>query len=194
MMRPLLPTLTTFALLAAAAAPAAGNPAERSPWVGLAEGRIGDVTWSVQVARPSGDSTEGRRVPGRPCLRVGTKLELNDYDYQRSKYQGCTDASTHLAATQPPLIVSGAQASSGMRVKLTAVGIVVAPAARLVQVTLDDGSQATIPLKQLSSEQEQRARLGSIRYAAFAVRGTWSVQRLVTQSRSGRTLWDSAAE
>ncbi len=192
MMRRLLSTIILSALLAVAAVPAAGSPSKPTPWVRLAQGRMGDVLWSVKLARPAAGVGSG--PTRRPCLRVGTKWELNRYDYQRSNYQGCADPSTRLSATAAPLVVSGAQASSRMRVKLTAVGMVVASAARKVRVTFDDGSQMTIPLQELSSEQKEKAGRLPIRYAAFAVRGTWSVQRLETQSGSGRTLWESEGQ
>jgi hypothetical protein len=182
-----------FAALVLGADPAAAGPG-RTPWVGLGKGRMGDVLWSVKLARPSVDSRPAAQTARRPCLRVGTKWELNRYDYQRSNYQGCADPSTRLSATGAPLLVSGAQASRRMRVKLTAVGMVVGAAARRVLVTLEDGTQMTIPLKKLSPEQQQMAGHLSIRYAAFAVSGSWAVRRLVTQSRSGTTLWDSESE
>ena len=65
-------------------------------------------------------------------------------------------------------------------------------AVRRILVTYDDGRQATIKLRQPSPNLAHEARLVHYRYAAFAVPGTWSVERLVTQSASGRTLWDSA--
>jgi hypothetical protein len=148
---------------------------------------MGDVQWSVKVARPAGSS-----AARRPCLQVGTKRERSRFEYERSQYQGCVDRSTHLAATQSPLIVTGAQATAGMKVSLTAVGMVASPAARRVQVTYEDGRQATIRLQDPSSAQRQEAGLAHFRYAAFAIPGTWSVQRVVTESASGRTLWDSA--
>ena len=80
-----------------------------------------------------------------------------------------------------------------MQVRLTAVGMVASAAVRRIQVTYDDGRQATIPLHQPSPNLAHEARLAHFRYAAFAVPGTWSVERLVTLSASGRTLWDSAA-
>ncbi len=73
-------------------------------WVGLAVGRMGNVQWSVKVARPAGSAQ-------RPCLLVGTKRERGRFDYERSKYQGCVERSDRLAATEAPLIVTGAQAS-----------------------------------------------------------------------------------
>ena len=106
-----------FASLAFAAAPAVAQAPDSETWVGLAGGRMGDVLWSVKVARPPGSAE-------RPCLQVGTKRERGRFDYERSKYQGCVERSSRLAATESPLIVTGAQASAGMQVSLTAVGMV----------------------------------------------------------------------
>ena len=184
--RRILCALGAFASLAFAATPAVAQAPDSETWVGLAGGRMGDVLWSVKVARPPGSAE-------RPCLQVGTKRERGRFDYERSKYQGCVQSSSRLAATESPLIVTGAQASAGMQVSLTAVGMVSSPAARRIQVTYDDGRQATIPLNQPSPNLAHEARLAHFRYAAFAVPGTWSVERLVTLSASGRTLWDSAA-
>jgi hypothetical protein len=154
---------------------------------------MGDVQWSVKVARSPGTADAGNSAAKRPCLQVGTKFERSRFDYQRSRYQGCVDRTSRLAATEAPLIVTGAQASAGLRVKLTAVGMLASPAARRVEITYEDGHQVTIQLREPSPSQEQRAGLVRFRYAAFAIPGTWSVQRVVTESASGRTLWDSTA-
>jgi hypothetical protein len=154
---------------------------------------MGDVQWSVKVARAAGTAGAGPSTARRPCLQVGTKRERGRFDYDRSRYQGCVDRSSRLAATEPPLIVTGAQASVGLRVRLTAVGVLAPPAARTVEVTYEDGRHATIHLQKPSPSQEQRAGLTRFRYAAFAIPGNWSVQQVVTESASGRTLWDSAS-
>jgi hypothetical protein len=70
--------------------------------------------------------------------------------------------------------------------------MVASPAARRVDLTYGDGRQVTIPLKAPSPTKEQRAGLAHFRYAAFAIPGTWSVARLVTESASGRTLWEES--
>jgi len=183
-----LVSLAAITSLCLAAAPAVAQGPDSDPWVGLAGGSMGNVKWSVKVARPSG--TEAAR---RPCLQVGTKRERSRFDYERSQYQGCVARSTHLAATESPLIVTGAQAAADMQVRLTAVGIVASPTARRVEVTYEDGRQMTIRLQEPSPSQQKRAGLAHFRYAAFAIPGTWSVQRVVTESASGRTLWDSTA-
>jgi hypothetical protein len=191
-LRPFASILAVLAFLAMTALPASGEAPGDTPWVGLGAGRMGDVLWAVKVAPPSGSQARaGQPHAHRPCLLVGTKWELGRYDYRRSNYQRCFAASARLSPTEAPLIVSGAQASGGMQVKLTAVGMVFAPAARRVQVTLDDGSETTIPLRRLSPSEERKAGVGRFRYAAFAVRGSWSVARIVARSASGRALWDS---
>lgn len=182
--RQIVVTLATLVSLGLAATPAVAQAPDSGPWVGLAAGRVGEVRWSVKVARPP-DSAQ------RPCLLVGTKRERGRFDYEGSKYQGCVERHSRLSATESPLVVTGAQASAGLKVSLTAVGMVASPAARRIRVTYDDGREATIPLEEPSPNLEHEAGLVHFRYAAFAVPGTWSVQRLVTESASGRTLWDS---
>lgn len=175
------------------AAPAAAHASDSGLWVGLAGGRMGDVQWSVKVARSAGTAGAGQSGAARPCLQVGTKRERSRWDYERSRYQGCVDRSSRLAATEAPLIVTGAQATAGLRVRLTAVGILASPGARRVVVTYEDGREATIRLEMPGPSLERRAGLTRFRYAAFAIPGTWSVQRMITESASGRTLWDSTA-
>ena len=179
--------------LALTVGPAAAQASDLGLWVDLAGGRMGGVQWSVKVARFVASADAGKSVSARPCLQVGTKRERSRWDYDGSRYQGCVDRSSRLAATEAPLIVTGAQATAGLRVSLTAVGILASPAARRVVVTYEDGRQATIHLQRPSPSMQRRAGLARFRYAAFAVPGTWSVQRVVTESASGRTLWDSVA-
>ncbi len=167
---------------------------DSGPWVGLGAGRIGDVRWSVNVARPGGTAGAGSRGSRRPCLMVRTKRERSRFEYEGSRYQGCADRSTDLAPSEAPLVITGAQASAGLQVRLTAVGMVAAPAARRIELTFEDGRQATIHLLKPSPSQEQRAHLRRFRYAAFAVHGAWAVAHLRTESASGRTLWESDAE
>jgi len=180
--------------LALTAAPAAAQASDPGLWVDLAGGRMGGVQWSVKVARSAGTAGAGQSAARHPCLQVGTKHERSRWDYDGSRYQGCVDRSSRLGAAEAPLIVTGAQATAGLRVSLTAVGILASPAARRVVVTYEDGRQAMIPLQKPSPSLERRAGLTRFRYAAFAIPGTWSVQRVITESASGRMLWESDSE
>jgi hypothetical protein len=77
---------------------------------------------------------------------------------------------------------------------MSAVGMIFAPAARRVRVTLAGGKTETIPLRDFDPAQGGAAGLGPFRYAAFAIHGTWCAERLVSLSGSGRTLWDSGID
>ncbi len=148
---------------------------------------MGDVHWSVKVARPPGSAE-------RPCLQVGTKRERGRFDYERSKYQGCVERSSRLAATESPLIVTGAQASAGMQVSLTAVG--------MVSVARRPPDPGDLRRREPGDDPAEisRARTWHMK-PAWPTSGTprspfpapGRCERLVTQSASGRTLWDSTA-
>src|SRR5215475_1891756 len=65
----LLLIISTVASLCFTAAPAAAQAADPGPWVGLAGGRMGNVQWSVKIARPAGSAGAGREGAQRPCLQ-----------------------------------------------------------------------------------------------------------------------------
>lgn len=185
-------TPAVLALLALAVAPAAA--AKPSPWIGLAGGRVGDVVWSVKAKRSAGREGAGRRGTRRPCLLVGTKWQIGPFDYRRSKFRRCAPGSRRLSPAGPPLIASGVQPGAGAAPRLTAVGMIFAPAARRVRATLSDGSGETIRLEVPTPLQARRAGLGRFRYAAFAVRGAWEAERLVSFNAKGGRLWDSGTD
>jgi hypothetical protein len=72
--------------------------------------------------------------------------------------------------------------------------MIFSPAVRSVNVTYSSGGSARIPLHQLSPGQARDANLHPFRYTAFAVRGLWCAERLVSLDASGRPLWDSGAD
>ncbi|HEX6229190.1 MAG TPA: hypothetical protein VFZ41_06970 [Solirubrobacterales bacterium] len=174
--------LTAAALIGLTFASGKAPAAHASGWIALDGGRLGAYQWSVKAK----SSTS-------PCLLVGIKKQLGPFSFQRGRYRNCAGSSGRLAATEPPLIVRGA-AGTGLRPRLTAVGLMVSPAVRRVRILLSDGSRTTLPLERLSSKQARRSRAGSFRYAAFSVRGQWCPERLVAQSATGRTLWEGGAD
>src|ERR1700710_2454231 len=127
--------LVLFALIASTADAGAAKP---SPWVGLGNGKSGDYLWAVKAKRPDGPAGAGPAGAGRPCLVVGTTWQVSPFSYHRSKNKQCVDASGSLDPRQAPLVASGAQPTNGSRAELTAVGMIFAPAARRVRVTLCD--------------------------------------------------------
>ncbi len=161
------------------------------PWTGLEKGRVGDYLWEVKTKRKDGSGQAGAQ---QPCLMVGTTWELGPFNYRRSRYRACAGAEGHLTAADPPLIATGMQPSSGESVDMTAVGMIFAPAARQVRITLSDGGQETIQLHRFSHRQARKARLTRFEYAAFATRGVWCAERIVSLSGTGTTLWDSGTD
>lgn len=183
--------LIVLALIASAAVAAVP---ESSPWVGLGGGKSGDYLWAVKAKRPDGPAGAGPSGARRPCLVVGTLWQVSRFSYHRNKNKQCVDPDASLAPREAPLVASGAQPSNGGRTELTAVGMIFAPTARRVLVTLCGGKQETIRLHELAASQASSAELGRFSYAAFAVHGEWCAERLVSEGASGRVLWDSATE
>jgi hypothetical protein len=184
--------LALIALAAAAVAPASAGETTRG-WLDLAGGHLGEYRWTVETKRPDGAVGAGRRGTRRPCLLVGTVWRTGPYSYRRSRSRRCTGRDG-LSASQPPLVASGTQPSSGGPAKLTAVGMIFAPQARRLRVVLADGSKRTIHLERLSRRQAHSAGLAPFRYAAFATRGEWCAERLVAENAAGRVLWDSGVD
>jgi hypothetical protein len=182
--------LLAAALLAAAVATQASAASRAGGWVGLASGQVGDYVWSVKTKPSEGGPSAGRDGAERPCIYVGTTWEIGPYSYRRSKYRQCAGPG-RLGPSEPPLIASGAQPSTGANVDMTAVGMIFPSVARRVRVTLAGGQAKTIPLHQLSPGQARKAGLRRFRYAAFAVHGIWCAERLVSLDAQGRALWDS---
>ena len=137
----------------------------------------------------------GQAGAQRPCLLVGTTWELGPFNYRRSRYRACTGPAGRLTAAEAPLIATGVQPSSGTTVDMTAVGMIFAPAVRRVQVTLSDGSSQTVHLQKLKPRPGAGApSLDRFEYAAFAFRGLWCAERMVSESASGKVLWDSGTD
>jgi hypothetical protein len=184
--------LAAFVVLALSGARSAPALTPSGAWVGLDNGRVGDYLWEVKAMRRQGSS--GNAGAQRPCLMVGTTWELSPFNYRRSRFRACTGPAGRLVAGEAPLIATGVQPSSGSKVDMTAVGMIFAPAVRRVQVTLSDGRLQTIDLRKLSAGQARNAKLNRFEYTAFAFRGLWCAERMVSESATGKTLWDSGTD
>jgi hypothetical protein len=77
---------------------------------------------------------------------------------------------------------------------MSAVGMIFAPGVRRVRVIFGGGRQETIALSKLDSAEAAASGVAHLRYAAFAIHGTWCAERLVSESASGKTLWDSGTD
>ncbi len=187
-------TLAAVALAALSLAPQVAAAPDGNQWVGLDSGRVGDFLWSVKAKRPDGPAGHGPQGAKHPCLLVGTTLELGPLTHLRSKYRMCLGAADQLNPADPPLVASGVQRVDSSSVEATAVGMIFAPAVSRVRVTYASGGTATLPLHKLSPVQARDASLNRFRYTAFAVRGLWCAERLVSLDAAGRPLWDSGAD
>jgi hypothetical protein len=174
------------------AAPAGAGVFGQSGWIGLAGGHLGEFEWAVQVKRPDGPAGAGPQGALRPCMLVRTKWDSSPTSFSRSQYRACAGRRGHLSATEPPLFRTGGLEATGHDgAGITAVGMVAAPAVHSAKVELGNGSWRTVSLNRLSRSKAQSAKLGRLSYAAFAVRGVWCSERIVTLDATGRTLWDS---
>lgn len=181
--------LAAMLVLACSAGASAKSTPTREP-IGLGGGRLGDYLWNVEAARQDGN---GPGAAQRPCLMVGTKWQVGPLSFRRSRSRECAGAA-ELTAAGPPLTAAGAQPSTGGTPRLTAVGMIFAPAARRAQVALAGGRSMTIHLRLVSPASARDAGLERFRYAAFAVHGSWCVERIVSESATGRVLWDSGVD
>ena len=175
-----------------AQATAAATPADAGAWLGLARGGVGAFHWTVEAKSPDGPAGGGGQGT-RPCLLVGTTWRLGPYSYRRSQSRQCAGAEG-LSASEAPLVARGVQPGSGGPAKLTAVGMIFAPSARRLRVTLAGGDTRTIHLVKLDPARARSVGLAPFRYAAFATHGEWCAERLVTESAGGRVLWDSGTD
>jgi hypothetical protein len=161
--------------------------------IGLGGGRLGDYLWSVEAIRPAGGAVADHEAAQSPCLLVGTKWQVGPFNFRRSRSRECAGTGA-LSPTGPPLTAAGAQPSTGASPRLTAVGMIFAPAARRVHVALAGGRSMTIHLRRLSPGPAHDAGHERFRYAAFAVHGAWCVERIVSESATGAVLWDSGVD
>lgn len=176
--------VAAMAILALSLSAPAGAAPDQDRWLGLAGGHIGHYTWTVE-AKPQ------TRI--RPCLLVGTTLQVDAFNLLRSRNRQCAGPGG-ISATDPPLVANGVQPSSGGPADITVVGMIFPPAARRLRVTLSEGATRTIDLDRLSAKQARASGLKPFRYAAFAARGEWCAERLVSENSRGRVLWDSGTD
>jgi hypothetical protein len=180
--------------LLAAPAPSGAVAFVHNDWIGLAGGHLGAFEWSVKVKRPEGRAGAGPLGALRPCLLVGTKYEPGSAGFSRIQYRACAGARGRLGATDPPLLRSGGLTSTRAAAGITTVGMVAAPAVHSIQVATGGGEWRTVRLHRMSRSQAKEAGLGRLRYAAFAVRGVWCSERVITLNAAGHQLWDSGTD
>jgi hypothetical protein len=185
--------LAILFLLALSATPVQATASKPSPWIELGGGSHRNFLWSIKAKSGEGPTGEGPLGTQRPCLLVAASWQTGQLEYHRSKYRQCAPASP-LRRSGPPLIASAMQPSTEAAVQMSAVGMIFAPAARRVRVTLDGSRTKTIRLHTFDRVDAGAPGLGHFRYAAFDIHGAWCAERLVSLSGGGRMLWDSSVD
>ena len=175
-------------LIGAAGSQAATGP----PWMKLDASRGSDYSWAVKV-RPGGGRVS--RVPDEPgpCVLVATMWRSGPLEQHRSRYRECGSGQA-LSDVGPPLVATGMRPARGGSAQMSVVGMISAPAVRRIRITFRGGAEETILMQPIDSEQARRLGLGRFRYAAFAIRGVWCAERLVSLGAAGGVLWDSGLD
>lgn len=185
--------LVIICLLAVLVAPVAAAAPKPNSWIELGNGSDGNFLWSIKAKLREGSTGEGPLGAQRPCLLVAASWQTGQLEYHRSKYRQCAPASP-LPRSGPPLVAAAMQPSTDTPSQMSAIGMIFAPAADRVRVTFAGGAVEILELHRLSPGQALAAGLRHLRYAAFAIHGTWCAERLVSLDRQRRVLWDSGVD
>jgi hypothetical protein len=163
------------AALAVSVSTATGAPDDGQ--VLVAKGHVGSHHWFV-VAEP-----DGRRRG--ICFQIGL---FNGRPRRGVDVVGqCSAPAVRRGIV---LVEVGPDRSPGQPV-LTVVGAAFDPEVAKVEVTALDGSVEMLDPHRLGRERTGGSQVGAFRYLAFAVRGPWCVDRLVTLDRDGDSLWEA---
>jgi hypothetical protein len=84
--------------------------------------------------------------------------------------------------------VPGARADT---VAMTVVGSAFNVAVKSVEVTSFDGKTERLVPRRVSASRAAASTVANFRYLAFAVRGPWCVERMVTLDSAGQPLWET---
>lgn len=153
--------------------------------VPLGSGNMGRHNWTVKAIRPIGPA-KGPRARRRPCLE--TRIERGSLFVS---IEGCYWNSEYLTPASEPLILATRRPFLSPDPTMTAVGMAFPPAATHFKAVFADGSEETIHLRLLKLRQARRVGQTRFRYAAFAVKGSWCPERLVSLNADEQPLWES---
>jgi hypothetical protein len=153
--------------------------------VRLASGSMGRHGWTVKAFR-EGDLPKGPRARRRPCLE--TRIERGSLFQSLA---GCYWKSGYLTAASEPLVLTTSRPYLSAHPTMTAVGMAFAQAVTHLKAVFADGSEETIHLRMLNLRQARRVGQTRFRYAAFAVKGSWCPERLVSLNADEQPLWEA---
>lgn len=182
----------TVALLAVTPSAIAGN--RPHPYVSLGRGHFGKYAWAVRAKRPEGREGAGPHGAQRPFLAVGVEEPASaDPIEQGMVFGGHSPFPGYLTARGEPLVVTNL-GFHGASVRMTAVALAFAPAARRIRFTFPDGSHETTRLRALNPRQARKTQLERFRYTAFAVPGGWCYEELASFNARGAKLWSAGED
>ncbi len=178
-----------------AANPTATAGGQPHPYVTLGEGSFDNYPWAVRVKRPEGRVGAGAHGAQRPLLEVGVEEPPSAEPFEEGMvFGGHSPFPERLTAKGEPLVVINwgwAPPGSIWQVRMTAVGLAFAPAARRIEMTRCNGSPESTRLHRLNLQQARKTRLERFRFLAFAVRGEWCYEKMKIFNARGAKLWDS---
>ncbi len=146
----------------------------------VAKGHVGGYHWLVAAAQDEG--REGI------CFEVGT-FKGNPRNGVNGGGQCSAPAAKRgilLTATEP-----GARPG---RLAMTVVGAAFNQAVKSVKVTSFDGQTKRLTPRPVPRSRTQGSTVANFRYLAFAVRGPWCAESMVTLAANGKPLWEASWE
>jgi hypothetical protein len=154
------------------------------PTADLGGGKVGRYSWKISAFGREGRLPLAPHDRQRPCLEayVTEKDGLDDL-------AGCYGPG-HLTATSEPLMLIREEPVGSGSPTMTLVGMAFAPAAAQLEVSFADGSHETIDLRRLNPAPARRIARERFGYTAFAVKGSWCPDRLVSLNAAGESLWE----
>jgi hypothetical protein len=154
----------------------AGSPGA-NPTVLIGHGHFGQRHWFVLAAQ------DGNRKG--ICFETGAYVRT-----PRNGVDGggqCSAPAVRRGILQT-VTMPGASADT---TAMTVVGGAFNMAVRSIEVTLFDGTTERLAPRKVSASRAGGSTVANFRYLAFAVRGPWCVERLVTLGSAGQSLFET---
>lgn len=152
--------------------------------VTLGSGKLSGFRWEVTLQRDA-----GARGGQRPC--VGTGL-VESHEPASLAFQRFLKVCGALTSSTPPNVVSLSVGKN--EAELSVIGM--AFASSVVTLRIDSGSlgEKELKLKLLNVKQAEVAHTRQIRFAAFAVKGSFCLGRMTAYGKAGQVLFEAPAE
>lgn len=146
----------------------------------LDQGKVGPYRWAVGVSRSGGKN--GWR---RPCVAVQSEdtTATGEHDFGSSESRIC--GSLSLAGPS----IDRSYLDEGGKDAATVYALVFVPRVRTLQAVFENGGERRIPLRSLNETQRRNAGVRPLRFAAFALKGSVCMQRLIGYDAAGKVVY-----